>query len=188
MLRYAITNRTPMEIIQHNLNAGVEYLQIREKDLSARDLMTLVECVLALPNPHGTRVLVNSRLDVALAARAHGVHLPSGSIAPYRLREIVPADFLIGVSCHTLEEVQAAASEGANLVVFSPVFPPLSKGSDLAPHGLEGLGRAARAVALPVFALGGVTAANAPLCIAAGAAGVAGITLFREPVESRIGS
>lgn len=178
MLRYAITNRTPIEAIARVLEDGVEYLQLREKDLSGRELLALVEKVLALPNPHGTKMLVNTRLDVALAAGAHGVHLPGHSMAPERLRVITPPGFLIGVSCHTAGEVCAAEREGADLVVFGPVFPPLSKGSALPPRGLDGLGEAARAAKISVFALGGITKENALSCISVGAVGVAGITLF----------
>jgi thiamine-phosphate pyrophosphorylase len=155
----------------------VDWIQIREKDLSARELLQLVESVLALPNPHGTKLLINSRVDVALATRAHGVHLPAGSPAPRLWRD---AGLLWGVSCHTKDEVRQAEREGAGYVVFGPVFAPLSKTSDLAPHGLRGLEQAAAAVRIPVLALGGITEANAVDCVQHGAAGIAGITLFQE--------
>jgi thiamine-phosphate pyrophosphorylase len=106
------------------------------------------------------------------------VHFPAGSPEPRRWRGIVPLGFLLGVSCHTVSEVAAAEAEGAAYVLFGPVFAPLSKTSALAPHGTEGLSRAAMRVQIPVLALGGITQDNAPACIAAGAQGVSGISLY----------
>jgi thiamine-phosphate pyrophosphorylase len=168
------------EAIGRNLAAGVTWIQIREKDLSARALFELVEAARKPPNPYHSKILVNSRVDVALAAGADGAHLPSGSPAPRMWRPIVPAGFLIGVSCHSVEDVRQAEAEGADYAVFGPVFPPLSKSSGFEPRGLEGLARAAAAVRIPVLALGGVTSVNSDACISAGAAGIAGISLFQS--------
>jgi thiamine-phosphate pyrophosphorylase len=187
MIRCFITDRkrTPslVDSIARNLEDGVTWIQIREKDLNARELFELVKKALALPNPRGSRILVNGRMDVALAAGAQGLHLPSRSIPANRWRAIAPQgskapEFLIGASCHTLDEVREAETAGADYVFYGPVFAPLSKAPDLAPRGVEGLREAARAVRIPVLALGGITNENAPECIAAGAAGVAGISLF----------
>jgi thiamine-phosphate pyrophosphorylase len=155
----------------------VEWIQIREKDLSARALFELVEAVINLPNPHASKIIVNTRADVAIAAGAAGVHLPSGS-PPARIWR--RPGFLVGVSCHSLEDVRQAEAEGADYVVFGPVFAPLSKTAGLEPRGLEGLARAAAAVRIPVLALGGVTRENSAACLSAGAAGIAGISLFQS--------
>jgi thiamine-phosphate pyrophosphorylase len=183
-----ITNGTGASSIALAIANGANWVQIREKDLPARELLSLVrEGCGARASRAASRlvstpakILVNTRVDVAIAAGADGVHLPAGSIAPNVWRKITPPRFLIGVSCHTLDEVQRAEAEGADYVVFGPVFAPLSKTSDLAPRGLEGLAHAAAAVKIPVLALGGITWGNAEACVEAGAAGVAGITLFQS--------
>jgi len=170
--RYCITDS--LEVAARAASDGVEMIQIRAKELSVRDLGSLVRAVLEAAQ--NSRILVNTRTDVALACGAHGVHLPTGSVAPDTIRGIAPQGFLIGVSCHTLEELSAAEHEGADFAVFGPVFPSVTK--PLAPIGIQAFREAAASVRLPVYALGGVTAGNASQCIQAGAAGIAGISLF----------
>jgi thiamine-phosphate pyrophosphorylase len=170
--RYCITGS--LEVAERAARDGVEMIQIRAKKFSARELADLVRAVLRVASR--SHVLVNTRTDVALACGAHGVHLPSGSMSPEAIRRIAPAGFLIGVSCHTLEELRAAEREGADFAVYGPVFPSVTK--SVTPIGIDAFCEAARSVRLPVYALGGVTAQNASQCIAAGAAGVAGISLF----------
>ncbi|MGJ5817735.1 thiamine phosphate synthase [Paludibaculum fermentans] len=184
MNRYQITDRKSagsldalLASIARSDAAGVGMIQVREKDLDTRALCALVAQVLSICR--NARVLVNSRVDVALACGAHGVHLPGGSMEPAVWRPILPAGFLMGVSCHDLDELAAAEAGGADFAVFGPVFRPLSKQDDRACLGLDGLRKAAGAVKIPVYALGGITWENAASCVEAGAAGVAGITLFQ---------
>ena len=169
MLRYYITDRRLLNLE----TAAADYIQLRDKELSARDLFDLtVRAVAAAP---GSKILVNDRADVAIAAGAHGVHLRSNSIAPSAWRRVLPKTFLLGVSCHTLDDIVRSA--GADFVVFGPIFDTPGKGPAI---GLEALREAAASTSTPVLALGGVTWENAPACMEAGAAGIAGIRLFQR--------
>lgn len=186
VIRYHITDRKQfasldelIECLRRNDAAGVEMIQIREKDLSAKALCALVRG--AVDICRHAKVLVNARVDVAMACGAAGAHLPGDSPGPLAWRGWAPPGFLFGVSCHTVEEAARAEREAADFVVFAPVFDPLSKPKTGEAQGLAKLGEAARAVRIPVLALGGITAANSGDCMAAGAAGVAGITMFQGP-------
>ncbi len=171
MKRYCITDS--LDVAARATAGGVEMIQIRAKELPGRALADLVRRAVRIG---GARVLVNTRVDIALACGAQGAHLPARSIAPSVIRAITPPGFLVGVSCHTLDELAAAEREGADFAVYGPVF--LSPTKAVQPIGLPALREATHSVRLPVYALGGLTAENAPLCIQAGAAGIAGISLF----------
>jgi thiamine-phosphate pyrophosphorylase len=166
LIRHAITDR------ELRVDTSVDLIQLRDKELPARDLLALTKRALTL----GPKVVVNERVDVALAASANGVHLRSQPIAPREWRRIVPEGFLIGVSCHTLDEIREA--EGADYVYFSPIFDSPGHGP---PVGLAALSEAVRIAKMPVIALGGITRENAQACIEAGAAGIAAIRLFQRP-------
>lgn len=161
--------------------AGLDYVQLRERDLGGRDLERVAGEVMQRLAGSRTRLLINSRLDVALAVSAHGVHLRADDISPADARHACERaghrDMLIAVSCHTLKEVMRAAREGADLTVFGPVF---GKPGAI-PAGLQALREAVAAAGkMPVLALGGVTLENAAECLHAGAAGLAAIRLFQE--------
>jgi len=177
--------------IEAAAGAGVDWIQIREKDLSGRDCGSLTREALqrAAKAPASSvapaRILVNDRLDVALSERASGVHLGENSLplpAAKRLAngQVQRPDFLIGVSCHSPETARAAANDGADYLFFGPVFATPSKAAFGAPQGLERLAEVCRAVSIPVLAIGGITLANAPACLAAGASGIAAIRLFQD--------
>jgi thiamine-phosphate pyrophosphorylase len=180
--RRALKCALPRQIARA-LAAGVNLIQIREKDLSSRELYELSQSALSIENPARTRILLNERIDVARAAGAAGVHLPSNSLAPSRIRSITSPGFLVGVSCHSFDQVRRAESEGADYIVFGPVFPTSSKMKFGPPQGLPALEEAARAVKIPVLALGGITLRNAGRCLDRGAAGIAGISLFQQSAD-----
>ncbi len=187
MLRCYITDRHQagglealLKLIERALELGVELIQIREKDLPVRELAAFSHRVMALPNRHQTLVLLNERVDVALAVGAHGVHLPGGCIAPAELRPILPERFVVGVSCHTREELFRAQEEDADYTFISPVASPLSKQDARVPLGMEGLRAAVAGLQIPSFALGGITPEMIAACAEAGVPGVAGISLFQR--------
>jgi len=168
-----------LERIGAAFRAGVDWVQVREKRRPARALCALVERAARLHEKGGGKLLVNERLDVALACGADGVHLPADSLPASAVRCAMPRDFLVGVSCHTVEEVEAAAREGASFAVLGPIFATPGKRPPLGVDLLrEACGRVAR-LGFPVLALGGVTLQNAAACLDAGAAGLAAIRLFQ---------
>jgi thiamine-phosphate pyrophosphorylase len=158
--------------------AGVGAVQLREKDLDDRDLYALARLARETL-PATTRLLVNGRLDVALAAGADGVHLPADGLPVAPLRTRFGPGILIGRSTHTVAEVERARDEGADYVTFGPVYATPGKGR---PAGPAELARAA-AAGLPVYALGGITLERFGELAAAGAAGVAAIRLFQRPAD-----
>jgi thiamine-phosphate diphosphorylase len=168
-----------VEIVGLAAQAGVHLVQVREKDLEAKALCDLVRRCVAAVRGTTTRVLVNDRLDVALAAGAHGVHLPASGVPAARARAVSPPGFLIGRSVHAAEEArQVVAGRGVDYLLFGAVFRTASK--PVVPAGLEALRDAAAAVPVPVLAIGGVTVENVRAVASSGAAGLAAIGLFAE--------
>jgi len=194
LLLYYISDRTQfsgteeqrrellVERIAEAARAGIDFIQVREKDLPSRELEKLARAIVQrVREARGAaRVLINSRTDIAIAAGADGVHLRSSDVSPADVRRIwktagLPSAPVIAVSCHTSQEVHAAKMAGADFVVFGPV---------VGKSGIPGVGlpalRATCVHEIPVLALGGVNGENFRSCVEAGGAGVAGIRLFQE--------
>ncbi len=200
MLLYYITDRTQfpgtetqkrerlLATAQAAARAGVEFIQLREKDLTGRELEALAgDLTKTLQSFPKTLLLINSRTDIAIAAGAHGVHLPANDISADEVRTIFTKAGvqhpIIAVSCHTFAEIEQAESHGADFAVFGPVFE--KEGEEISAAGLATLHLVcnrppAASVRIPVLALGGVTLENASACVASGAAGIAGIRLFQS--------
>ncbi len=171
--RRATGGRPLVEVIDACLGAGLPAVQLREKDLPASDLLGLARALRGPTARAGARLLVNDRVDVALAADADGVHLPAAGLPAAEARRLLGPGRLVGVSTHAPAEVEAAARAGADYVVFGPVFDTPSKRPHGPPQGLPALAAAARRASLPVLAIGGITAAEVGAVREAGAAGVA---------------
>jgi thiamine-phosphate pyrophosphorylase len=175
--------RPVVEQCSEAVQAGIDIIQIRERDLDAGPLVTLVAELVHLTRGTPTRIVVNDRLDVALACRADGVHLRGDSMPPEAARSIAPAGFLIGRSVHHEQEAKAAAAS-VDYLVAGTVFPTSSKAGLTEWLGVEGLARICRSVSVPVLAIGGVTVDRIPGVAAAGAAGIAAIGLFANASRS----
>ncbi|MEP6715961.1 MAG: thiamine phosphate synthase [Terriglobia bacterium] len=168
MLRYQITDGSIPG------RRDVDFIQVRNRELTARPLAELVRDLMR-KLPAGPLILVNDRADVAVACGAAGVHLRSGSVSPKTIKRL--GRLIVTVACHNEAEVMSAA--GADYLLLSPVFAPLSKTDEREPLGLGELERLVRISPAPIIALGGITEARIEPCISAGAVGVAGISLFR---------
>jgi thiamine-phosphate pyrophosphorylase len=174
--------------------AGIDWIQLREKDLSGKELASLTRAAVAQTKQINegsgtlTRIIVNDRLDVALSEHSGGVHLGEHSLPVHDVCKWLAAKpdlaerdkFLVGVSCHSVQAALSAARAGADYIFFGPVFATPSKASFGAPQGLQRLAEACSAVTIPVLAIGGITLDNASDCFAAGAAGIAAIRLFQD--------
>lgn len=176
--------RAQLELLRLAAQSGIQLIQIREKDLSARALAEFTRQAIDLARPLGAKVLVNDRLDVALAAGADGVHLRVNSLPVLEVRTLTTGlgrkDFLIGVSTHSLTEARMAEAGGADFIVCGPVYDTPSKREYGAPMGLEKLAEICQMVELPVLALGGISLSNLREPLQQGAAGIAAIRLFTE--------
>jgi thiamine-phosphate pyrophosphorylase len=174
--RHQTAGRPLLEVVEATLRGGAQAIQLREKDVAPRDLYPLAQAMRQLTQRYGAQLLINDRVDIACAVAADGVHLTTTSLSPRVARALLGAGRLIGVSTHTTAEARAAAEEGADFIVFGPVFLTPSKMPYGEPVGLEALRAARAAVALPMLAIGGVKPTNLDQVLAAGADGIAVIS------------
>jgi thiamine-phosphate pyrophosphorylase len=168
-----------IEFIERIASAGVDMVQIRERDLSAKDLYCLTKAVNERLRGKGALIMINDRADIASCTGA-GVHLTTRSLPTAVMRTAFGPDILIGVSTHNQEEAEAAERGGADFIVFGPVFETPSKTEYRDPVGLAALNQVTNRLTIPVIALGGVKLSNFREALDAGAAGVAGISMFTE--------
>ena len=151
-----------IDAVEECLAAGLRAVQLREKDLAVRDVMALAAPLRESTRRHGARLVLNDRLDLAQAAEADGVQRTGQSLPVSVLRRLAPPPFLIGASVHSLAEATQAEVEGADFVVFGPIYDTASKRAHGAPQGLEALRRVAATVRRPVIAVGGIDRSARP--------------------------
>jgi thiamine-phosphate diphosphorylase len=179
-----LAEKLQLEKIEQAAKAGVDWIQIREKDLSGRELANLSEHAI-MRAESGSAILVNDRLDVALATRAAGVHLGEHSLPPDQAKKLMAQrgtreDFVVGASAHSLEGARQAEQAGADYIIFGPVYATPSKAGFGQPQGMSRLREVCVGLTIPVLAIGGITVKNAGDCMMAGAAGIAAIRLFQD--------
>lgn len=177
---YLITDRhqvapghTLLSAIESALQGGIKAVQLREKDLSAAELLPLAQELRELTRRYDARLLLNDHIDLALAVQADGVHLGGHSQPTEIVRERIGTELLIGISTHSNADIISAAKQGADFVTFGPVYATPSKASFGPPQGLNALSEACRISPLPVFALGGISASRATEVRQTGASGIA---------------
>jgi thiamine-phosphate pyrophosphorylase len=192
----AALTSTILQNIQAAVAAGVDWVQVREKDLQGGQFLEVGRVAVGLaaaqrektePAP---RIIINDRLDVALAAGAHGVHLgresaPAHEVVRWCRAGNAPNGFVVGVSCHSMEDAREAENAKADYIFFGPVFETPSKLPFGTPQGIQALAEVCRTVAMPVVAIGGVSQDNAAACIRAGAAGIAAIRMFQDSPDTK---
>jgi thiamine-phosphate pyrophosphorylase len=185
-----------LQNIKVALAAGVDWVQVREKDLQGGQFLEVGRVAVSLAATHrkkterAARIIINDRLDVALAAAADGVHLgreaaPAHEVVRWCRAGNAPEGFVIGVSCHSVKEAREAENAKADYIFFGPVFETPSKQVFGAPQGIEMLAEVCRAVPMQVVAIGGVSQENAAACIRVGASGIAAIRMFQESADAR---
>ncbi len=185
-LFYYITDRTRahgknlLDCIRCVIDWGVDFIQIREKDLADHDLFKVAASAVAIARGSRCRVLVNGRADIALATGAAGVHLPSTGLRPADITAWLPKAFLVGISAHSIRDVDRAAREGADYVLLGPVYATPSKTRYGPPIGLNVLRTACARTSLPILGLGGIGVEQIGPVLRTGAAGIAGISLFQH--------
>ncbi len=175
--RAATGERPLLEVARAAIEGGCDLLQVREKDLTGGALLTLARDLVAAARPRGA-VVVNDRLDVALAARAAGVHLPADGLPIEQVRRVAPKKFLIGCSVHSLAEARQAQKAGADYLFFGPVFETPGKAAFGPPQGADALRRVVEGVRIPVWAIGGITPERAAGLRGIKIAGVAAISFI----------
>lgn len=179
------TNHTLLSVIDSALQGGVRAIQLREKDLTAAELLPLAQELRNLTREYAAQLLINDRIDIALAVQADGVHLGEHSLPTDVVRQLAGPKMLIGVSTHSIADISRATEQGADFVTFGPVYATPSKTTFGPPQGLKALTDACQGSSLPVFALGGITLPRVAVVRQAGASGVALISAICASPDPR---
>jgi thiamine-phosphate pyrophosphorylase len=181
--RRQTSGRDLVQVVKEAVAGGVRAIQLREKDLETAELYRLAEWLLRVARDGGAALLINDRVDVAMALSADGVHLGRKSLPPKEVRDLVGAGMLIGVSCHGVEDVHEAVEAGADFAVLGPIYATPSKTSYGPPLSPAILSESRRSCPLPLLAIGGIKPARVPEVVSAGADGVAAISAILSAAE-----
>lgn len=187
---YLITDRTvtakPLpEAVRLALEGGIRAVQLREKDLPIRELLSLAQELREMTREHGAKLFISDRVDVAVAVGADGVHLGTESMPASAVRKIVGGAMLIGVSTHSLDEALAAQAEKADFITYGPIFETPSKMKYGAPVGVKSIRQIKNEVKIPIIAIGGINSGNILPVMSAGADGVAMISAIMAADDIR---
>ena len=187
---YLITDRKvatkPLpEAVRQALEGGVRCVQLREKDLPIRELLALAQELRSITREFGAKLIINDRVDVAVAVEADGVHLGTKSMPPQGARKIVRKSMLIGVSTHLLDEAKAAQDGGADFITFGPIFDTPSKAQYGLPVGVKSIRCIKNEVSIPIYAIGGIKSGNILQAMSAGADGIAVISAIMTADDIR---
>ncbi len=177
--------RAVVDVVRAAVAGGVTIVQVREKALAVRAFVTLAHELHAWLAPRGVPLIVNDRLDVALATGAEGVHVGQDDMPVDTARRLIGSDRILGVSVSSVEEARAAEAQGADYLGVSPIFPTPTKTDAPQPTGLEGLARIRRATRLPLVGIGGVNEHNAAEVVGAGADGIAVVSAIMSADDPR---
>lgn len=173
--RKACAPRPLPDVVEEACSRGIKAIQLREKDLNGRELFKLANQLREITVRHNARLFINDRADIAMAAGADGVHCREQSLSPQTIKQL-NSDFIVGASVHSVARAKRAAREGADFLLFGPVFYTASKAQYGEPQGLDQLEKVVEAVSVPVIGVGGITPQRTKSCMKNGAAGVAGIS------------
>lgn len=186
--RHQIHGRSLLTVLRHAIQAGVQAIQLRERDLSTGELLSLAGEIRAMALPGAVSLIINDRADLAMALGLDGVHLRADSLSSRSVRQIIGPHRLIGVSTHSAEEVRRASRDCADYVVFGPIFDTPAKRSFGPPLGLDLLADVCRNSSIPIFAIGGITCERVREVRQAGAHGVAaiGALLTRDDIDAAV--
>ena len=184
--RHQTLGRKLTDVVREALEGGVRAVQLREKDLSSGELFRLAAELRRLTSEYGARLIINDRLDIALAVEADGVHVGITSVPVAIVRQVMGKGTLIGYSAHEIDEALQAQADGADFVTFSPVYPTPSKSAYGQPCGVKKLADAVAALQIPVVALGGISLANVAEVLSASVTGIAVISALLAAVDPRV--
>lgn len=163
------------EAVEEACSYGIKAVQLREKDLSGRELYNLAQELREITRKHNTKLFINDRADIAMSVQADGVHCRESSMLPADVKRL-DSDFIIGASIHSIESALKAEDSGADFVLFGPIFFTPSKADYGSPQGIEKLKEVVHSISIPVYAIGGITPQRGMQCLEDGAYGVAGIS------------